>query len=52
MTSTSAGGRILGESKTVDGLDLRAVWFISGNNISPRKDAFRRWLVCNLTTAP
>ena len=42
--------RILGLSKSTEGLELRAVWFLSGNNISPAKDAYRRWLVCHQIT--
>jgi hypothetical protein len=50
LTSMTVSGRILGQSRTTEGLDLRCCWFISGNNISPTKDGFRRWLVCNLVT--
>ena len=45
------GDRILGVSRTVEGLELRCCWYLSGNNVSPSKDAYRRWLVCNLITA-
>lgn len=31
-------------------LNIRAAWFLSGNNVYPCKDAYRRWLVCNLRT--
>src|SRR5512133_1848505 len=31
-------------------LELSLCWFLSGNNLSPGKDAYRRWLVCNLVT--
>jgi len=31
-------------------LKLRISWFLSGNNLYPVKDAYRRWLVCNLVT--
>lgn len=31
-------------------LPLRPCWFLSGNNVSPAKDAHRRWLPCNLRT--
>ncbi len=50
LTSLSVSGRILGQSKTTEGLELRCCWFLSGNNVSPTKDAYRRWLVCNLVT--
>jgi hypothetical protein len=32
------------------GLELRCCWFLSGNNLAPTRDAYRRWLVCNLKT--
>ena len=51
LTSMTVNDRILGVSKTTSGLELRSVWFVSGNGIVPRKDAYRRWLVCNLLTA-
>lgn len=51
LTATVVNDRILGQSKTTGEVPLRCVWFLSGNNISPRKDAHRRWLVCNLETA-
>jgi hypothetical protein len=50
LTSLEVNERILGQSKTTDRLELRCCWFLSGNNISPGKDAFRRWLPCNLAT--
>jgi putative DNA primase/helicase len=50
LTSTHVNDRILGESRSTGDLELRCCWFVSGNNISPAKDAFRRWLVCNLVT--
>jgi Bifunctional DNA primase/polymerase, N-terminal len=50
ITSMTVSERILGLSKTTEGLELRCVWFLSGNNISPGRDAYRRWLVCNLIT--
>lgn len=50
LTSMTVTDRILGQSKTTDGLELRCCWFLSGNNITPAKDAYRRWLVCNLVT--
>jgi hypothetical protein len=48
LTSSNPGDRILGMNKTPEGIELRTCWFLSGNNVSPRKDAYRRWLVCNL----
>ncbi len=48
LTCTAKGGRPLGESRWVKGVALRPCWFLSGNNISPTEDAFRRWLPCNI----
>jgi hypothetical protein len=50
LTSTAKSGRMLGQNRWVEGIPLRPCWFLSGNNISPTKDAFRRWLPCNLKT--
>ncbi len=50
LTSTEVEGRILGQSRESGPLSLRPCWFISGNNVSPSKDAYRRWLPCNLQT--
>jgi hypothetical protein len=50
LTSTTVDGRILGTSKMTGEIDLRVLFIISGNNISPGKDAHRRWLPCNLVT--
>ncbi len=50
LTSTVVSGRILGASKESGPIPLRPCWFISGNNLSPGRDAFRRWLPCNLKT--
>jgi hypothetical protein len=43
--------RILGSSELTGSLCLRPTWFLSGNVLSPTKDAFRRWLPCNLVTS-
>jgi hypothetical protein len=51
LTTTVKGGRILGVSRIAEGVPLRPWWALSGNNISPGKDAYRRWLPCNLVTA-
>ena len=48
LTSTQVGGRILGQSRESGPVPLRPCWFLSGNNVSPSKDAYRRWLPCNL----
>jgi hypothetical protein len=50
MTATVVNDRILGSSRMTGDLPWRACCFLSGNNVSPAKDAFRRWLVCNLFT--
>lgn len=50
MTSMAINDRILGLSENTGDLKLRPAWFLSGNNISPGKDAHRRWLPCNLFT--
>lgn len=50
LTTMTVSDRILGRSETTAGLELRCCWFLSGNNVSPKKDAHRRWLVCNLVT--
>jgi bifunctional DNA primase/polymerase-like protein len=50
LTAMTVDDRVLGSSKLSGELPLRTTWFLSGNNISPAKDAYRRWLVCNLVT--
>jgi hypothetical protein len=50
LTSIYAEGRILGKSRDSGPTPLRPVWFLSGNNVHPFKDAYRRWLPCNLVT--
>jgi hypothetical protein len=50
VTSTMVEGRILGRSQESGPVPLRPCWFLTGNNISPGKDAFRRWLPSNLRT--
>lgn len=50
LTSTTIDDRILGTSNTTGAIPLRPVWFLSGNNIAPGKDAHRRWLPCHLQT--
>jgi putative DNA primase/helicase len=50
ITSTVVSDRILGQSRDSGSVPLRPVWMLSGNNVSPSRDAFRRWLPCNLTT--
>jgi hypothetical protein len=50
ITSTVVSDRILGQSRDSGSVPLRPVWTLSGNNVSPSRDAFRRWLPCNLMT--
>ncbi len=50
LTSTEVSGRILGASKESGSVPLRPVWLLSGNNVSPYKDAYRRWVPCRLNT--
>ena len=50
LTSTIVEDRILGQSRESGPVPLRPVWFLTGNNISPGKDAFRRWIPSNLQT--
>jgi putative DNA primase/helicase len=50
ITATEFKDRILGVNDNPT-LTLRAVWFLSGNKIAPGRDAYRRWLVCNLISA-
>ena len=40
----------MGSNTLTKNLELSLCWFLSGNNLSPGKDAYRRWLVCNLVT--
>jgi hypothetical protein len=50
LTKSVAEGRILGVSRMAKGVPLRPCWKLSGNNITPQRDAYRRWLPCNLKT--
>lgn len=50
LTSASLNDRVLGSLRTTGDVQLRISWFLSGNNVSPGKDAYRRWLVSNLVT--
>jgi len=50
LTCEVKGGRLLGVNRWVKDAPLRPCWFLSGNNVSPKKDAFRRWIPCNLRT--
>ena len=49
LTARETNERLLGgNARPV--LPLRPAWFLSGNNLAPASDAYRRWLVCNLVT--
>jgi putative DNA primase/helicase len=50
LTAHSIDERILGASKNTGDLEVRTTWFLNGNNLNPTKDAYRRWMVCNLVT--
>jgi hypothetical protein len=50
LTSEAVDDRELGKSKMTGAVSLRVAWFLSGNNLGPKEDAYRRWLVCNLVT--
>lgn len=50
ITSRVVNERILGSSRYTGELALRTTWFLSGNNVAPGKDAYRRWLPCNLVS--
>lgn len=50
MTSMIVDDRILGSSQLTGAMPIRPCWFLSGNNITPGKDAHRRWIPCNLRT--
>ena len=39
-----------GGVKESGSVPLRPVWMLSGNNVSPYKDAYRRWVPCRLNT--
>ncbi len=48
LTSITVSGRLLGLSRDSGPVPLRCLWMLSGNNISVIRDAYRRWLPCNL----
>ena len=50
ITTTIRGGRLLGQSRWINGVPLRPWWSLSGNNLSPHKDAYRRWIPVCLRT--
>jgi len=50
ITSSLVNDRVLGSSKMTGDLPWKVCCYLSGNNLSPAKDAYRRWLVGNLFT--
>jgi hypothetical protein len=50
LTTSVKGGRLLGQSRFINGVPLRPWWSLSGNNISPGRDAHRRWIPVGLRT--
>jgi hypothetical protein len=50
LTSRTRDGRVLGSNRYAKQVPIRPWWALSGNNISPGHDAFRRWLPVNLET--
>lgn len=48
ITSIVVTERLLGQSKMSGVVPLRVAWFLTGNNVHPGKDAYRRWLPCKL----
>jgi hypothetical protein len=50
LTTTTVNDRILGQSRNTGPLCSLTLWFLSGNGITPSKDAFRRWLPLPLRT--
>ena len=50
ITENIINERILGGNKLSGPIELRPTWFLTGNNIVPGRDAYRRWLVCNLVS--
>ncbi len=50
LTAFTVNDRILGTSRHTGEIPLRVSWFLTGNNIAPGKDAYRRWLPCNIVT--
>src|SRR5262249_40524391 len=50
LTSTVTEDRLLGLSRESGAVPIRPTWFLSGNNLAPKGDAYRRWLPCSLQT--
>src|SRR5208337_4334875 len=50
ITEPTIRDRILGINSDTGEITLCLAWWLTGNAIVPVKDAWRRWLVCNLIT--
>ncbi len=51
LTTYESDDRIFGHNnKTTGEIRCTVFYFISGNNLSPKDDAFRRWMICNINT--
>jgi hypothetical protein len=50
LTSRTVEDRLMGVQRDSGPVALRPVWFLTGNNVGPGNDAYRRWLPCNLET--
>lgn len=50
LTSIEIDDRILGVSENTGRIQMRTCWFLSGNNLAPAKDAYRRWLPVNIAS--
>jgi putative DNA primase/helicase len=44
LTSFTVDGRLLGQNRDAGDVPLRPCWFVTGNNLTPYKDAYRRWV--------
>jgi hypothetical protein len=51
LTARTVDGRILGQSATTGPIRLRLCWDLTGNNLSPGYDAYRRWIPVNLKSS-
>ena len=51
ITETKIGNeRVLGTMQQTGEIHLRPTWCLNGNNLAPARDAYRRWLICNIVT--
>ena len=51
LTARTVDGRILGQSATTGPIRLCLCWDLTGNNLSPGYDAYRRWIPVNLKSS-